>query len=397
MTAVAAKAIDRVFQDAIADGVFPSADLLVAKGGEALFQARYGDAREHTCFDISSLTKPVSTATLAMMLTAEGLLTLDDTVYQWLAGARQPAHKQMTVRMLLDHTSGLPAWQPYYRELPLSLVGTDAGKRLVLDACYAEELVAAPGAKTLYSDLGYILLGEIIEQAGGAPLDTLFAQRIARPLELHDTFFVRSIGAPVITGRRTTTTPDQHVPTPKHGIAAERPAQRAGEHRRFAATEDCPWRERVVHGEVHDPNAYALGGVAGHAGLFATAADLHRFVQALVACRDGASPFIPQEVVRRFIPEETRRPAGDAYALGWNRPSRRDSAAGHRFSPDSIGHLGFTGCSMWIDLAQDFWIILLTNRVHPTTTNEKIKGFRPRIHDLIVDELIAPGIGDRAP
>lgn len=382
--------IDRAFKEAVAEGIFPSADLLVAKGGEVLFSARYGDAREHTCFDISSLTKPVSTATLSMMLVAEGLLTLDDTVYQWLAGARQPAHKQMTVRMLLDHTSGLPAWQPFYRELPLSLVGTEAGKRLILDSCYAEELASLPGAKTRYSDLGYILLGEIIEEAGGAPLDELFSQRIARPLGLHDTFFVRNIGSPVITGRRTTTSPDQHVPTPKHGAPGERPSRSNAENRRFASTEDCPWRERVIHGEVHDQNAYALGGVAGHAGLFSTAIDLHAFTRALVSCRGGEHGFIPREIVQAFIPEETRRPAGDEYVLGWNRPSRRDSASGHRFSPDTIGHLGFTGCSIWIDFAQNFWIILLTNRIHPSTINERIATFRPRIHDLIYDELIAP-------
>jgi len=380
--------IDLAFKEAVSEGIFPSADLLVAKGGEVLFSARYGDAREHTCFDISSLTKPVSTATLAMMLVAEELLTLDDTVYQWLAGARRPAHKQITVRMLLDHTSGLPAWQPYYRELPLSLVGTEAGKRLVLDSCYAEELLSPPGEKTRYSDLGYILLGEIIEEAAGAPLDELFSQRIARPLNLRDTFFVRNVGAPVITGRRTTTSPDQHIPTPKHGMKGERTARAGDKNRRFASTEDCPWRERVVHGEVHDPNAYALGGVAGHAGLFSTAADLHAFAREIAACRRGESDFIPCDTVRLFLPEGVKLPTGDEYVLGWDRPSRKNSASGHRFSPDTVGHLGFTGCSIWMDFAQDFWIILLTNRIHPSAMNERIATFRPRIHDLIYDELI---------
>lgn len=380
--------IDRAFKKAVADGVFPAADIAVGRGGELLLEARYGDAREHTCFDIASITKSVSTATLAMMLVAEGLLKLDDTVYQWLAGAREPAHRQMTVRHLLLHRSGLPAWQPYYRELPLSVIGTEAGKQLILDACFHEELLAAPGERTLYSDIDYLLLGEIVEQAGGAPLDTLFAQRVARPLSLHDTFFVQTVGAPLITGRRTTTTPDQHVPTPKHGLAAERPRQREGEHRRFAPTEDCPWRERVIHGEVHDQNAYALGGVAGHAGLFSTAADLHLFARELVRCWRGESTWIPREVVREFIPEEKAKPAGDEYACGWSRPSRKNSASGHRFSANAIGHLGYTGCSIWIDLAADFWIVLLTNRIHPSTTNQKIKFFRPMIHDLIHDELI---------
>lgn len=382
-------AIDRAFKDAIAGGIFPAADLLVANGGEIVYSSRYGDAREHTCFDISSLTKPVSTATLAMMLVAEGLLKLDDTVYQWLAGAREPHHKQMTVRYLLNHTSGLPAWHPYYRELPISLVGTEAGKRLVLDSCYSEPLLSEPGGKTLYSDTGYILLGEIIEQAGGEPLDALFAQNISKPLGLHDTFFVRSVGAPIPTSQRhTDTTADQHVPTPKHGFPKERRRKTEEEHMRFAPTEDCPWRERVIHGEVHDQNAYALGGAAGHAGLFSTAEDLHKFTLALVSSYRGKSDWLTQEVVRTFITEAKAKPEEEEFVLGWNRPSRRNSASGRNFSPNSIGHLGYTGCSIWIDIEKDFWIILLTNRINPSSTNQKIKSFRPQIHDLIYKELI---------
>lgn len=382
------QSIDHAFRNALSEGVFPAADVLVAKGGDVVFSAQYGDARPHTCFDISSLTKPVSTATLAMMLISEDLLKADDTAYQWLAGAREAHHKQMNVAQLLNHTSGLPAWQPYYRELPQSLVGTEAGRRMILDSCYAEPLVFEPGKKTLYSDIGFIIMGEIIEQAGSGTLDTLFMQKIARPLGLSDTFFVRSVGAQIpLTGRRTTTA-DQHVPTPKHGLASERVSRRDGEHLRFAATEDCPWRGRVIHGEVHDQNAYALGGVAGHAGLFSTANDLHKFISEFTRCYRGVSDFIPSGTVKKFIGEAKKKSAADEYVFGWNRPSPKDSAAGHHFAANSVGHLGFTGCSMWIDLEKDFWIILLTNRIHPTTMNEKIKSFRPYIHDLIYDELI---------
>ncbi|MFH0800673.1 MAG: serine hydrolase domain-containing protein [Pseudomonadota bacterium] len=383
------QAIDRVFKEAVAEGVFPAAELLVARGGEVLYASHYGDARAHACFDISSLTKPVSTATLAVMLAAEGLLKFDDTVYQWLAGAREPQHKQMTVRQLLEHTSGLPAWQPFFREIPESLIGTEAGKRIVLDSCYAEPLISEPGAKTLYSDLGYIILGEIVEQAGGAPLDALFMQMIARPLKLAETFFVRVMGSHLKAGgRRTSTTADQHVPTPKHNIKGERAELKEGEHRRFAPTEDCPWRERVIHGEVHDQNAYALGGVAGNAGLFSTASDLNLFVRELVKSLKGESNWLPKEILAELVTGEKAPSSGDRYVLGWNRPSRRNSAAGHHFSPTSIGHLGYTGCSVWIDLKADFWTILLTNRIHPSTTNEKIKAFRPSIHDLVYEELI---------
>lgn len=382
------KAIDCAFEEAIAKGVFPSADLLVARGEEILFESRYGDAREDTCFDISSLTKPVSSATLAMFMIAEGLLKYEDTVYQWLAGARQSAHKSMTIRHLLNHTSGIPDWQPYFRELPISLVGTEAGKRFILENCYNEPLLAEPGEKTIYSDIGYIILGEILEQAGSAELDALFAQYIARPLGIENTFFVRTLGAPLQTSsKRTDTTAKQHTHvsgyTPKkEGSASDK------KHRRFAPTEDCPWRERVIHGEVHDQNAYALGGVAGHAGLFSTARDLNTFSLELTRCYFGKSDWIPQNVTKEFIQEGKTKPVGNEFVLGWNRPSKKNSASGHHFSPNTIGHLGYTGCSIWIDLNEDFRIILLTNRIHPSSTNQKISLFRPRIHDLIYVELI---------
>jgi CubicO group peptidase (beta-lactamase class C family) len=381
--------IDRAFNDAISDGVFPSAELVVARGGEVIHAASYGSARESTCFDIASLTKPIATATLAMTLDAQGLLKLDDTVYQWLAGARQPAHKRMTVRQLLNHTSGLPAWQPYYRTLPMSIIGTDTGKSMLMDEVKREEPVAEPGEKTEYSDVGYILLGEIIEQAGGSTLDEQFDRKIAKELGLDDIFFVRvSDSGAATTKRRTDTRADQHVPIPRHGKPGERVKRKAGEHRRFAPTEDCPWRERVIHGQVHDQNAYALGGVAGHAGLFSTAADIHRFTLELTNSYKGKSDWIPESTIQEFLKTMKEKPVGEAFALGWNIPSRRNSASGRHFSANSIGHLAYTGCSLWIDLDQDFWVVLLTNRIHPSAMNEKIKTFRPMIHDLIYDEMI---------
>jgi CubicO group peptidase (beta-lactamase class C family) len=163
--------------------------------------------------------------------------------------------------------------------------------------------------------------------------------------------------------------------------------ERDSETRRFAPTEDCPWRERVIHGEVHDQNAYALGGVAGHAGLFSTCGDIHSIVSELIKCYEGKSDWLENEVVREFIPEGKEKPFGNQFVLGWNRPSRENSASGHFFSPNSIGHLGYTGCSLWIDLTNKFWMILLTNRIHPSTTNQMIASFRPQIHDLAYNEL----------
>lgn len=380
--------IDQAFDKAISDGVFPAADFLVAKEGEILFHKTFGDARKDTCFDVASLTKPMVAVNIAMMQTAENLIKYDDNVYQWLAGARQPAHKKITVRNLLDHTSGLPAWQPFFRELPLSMIGTEAGKRLVLDSCYNEPLEAPVGEKTIYSDIGYIILGEILEQAGDARLDELFSQFVSRPLGLTNSFFVRTMGSPLQkSGKRGFDTAQRHIHVPPDHKKKNSEDDNK-DTRRFAPTEDCPWRGRVVHGEVHDQNAYALGGVAGHAGLFSTCADIHVITSELVKCYNGKSNWLPNDIVRQFIPEGKEKPVGNKFVLGWNRPSVENSASGHFFSPNSIGHLGYTGCSVWIDLTEQFWIILLTNRIHPSTTNQKISSFRPQIHDLAFSELI---------
>jgi CubicO group peptidase (beta-lactamase class C family) len=380
------RTIDDAFKSAISQGVFPAAELLVAKGGSTVLHSYYGDAREDTCFDVASLTKPIATVSIAMMLTAEGLIKYEDTVYQWLAGARQPVHKKMTVRHLLNHTSGLPSWQPYYQELPISLVGTEAGKRLMLDSCYSEPLEAEVGEKTIYSDIGYMILGEILEQAGDGSLDVLFSKYVARPLGLSNSFYVRIVGNPLSSSKKTASTASKHIHIPPQHKTPEKYSDH--EHRRFAPTEDCPWRGRVIHGEVHDQNAYALGGIAGHAGLFSTAKDLSVVALELAKCYRGQSQWLPQNVVQEFLQEGKQKPAGNEFVLGWNRPSRKNSASGHHFSPNTIGHLGYTGCSIWMDLNQDYLVILLTNRIHPSITNQKISAFRPQIHDLIFEELI---------
>lgn len=346
--------IDSLMKQAVEDLVFPSAALLVAHREKILHKGYYGKARKGMCFDIASLTKPICTATLAMLLVQEGKIELTQAV-----------HKKVTIEHLLSHTSGLPSWKPYYRELPLDAIGTEKGERHILRSIMEEPLFAEPGKICEYSDLGYILLGDFLEKAGGKPLEVLFDEKIAKPLKLKNTFFVK-----------------QGVPT--HGLTVPR--------RRFAPTEDCPWRRKVIHGEVHDQNCYAMGGVAGHAGLFATTSDVHRFVVALLKCYRGQSDWTKQKIVKEFLDwhiSTSTHPHIGTYVLGWDTPTSGSSSAGRYFSPHSIGHLGYTGCSLWIDLNKDFWVILLTNRIHPSTANEKIKTFRPRLHDAVVREFMA--------
>lgn len=379
--------INSAMQEAIQLGIFPAADLLVARGGEVLHHNYYGDARSGTSFDISSLTKPISTASLIMLLFQEDRLKPENTLADLFEKANREEHKRITVEMLLNHTSGLPKWRPFYRELPSTYIGMKEGREFIIDSCLNEIMEEEPGSTTAYSDLGYMLLGEIVEKTAGSPLDQLFAERIAKPLKLNNTFFVRSGGKGMrTTARRTNTSPDQHVPTPK-----SRPTNAsAGYKKRFAATEDCPWRGYVIHGEVHDQNAYAMGGVAGHAGLFSTSQDIHNFTKSFMASFRNEG-FIEKKIVGHIFPMESGliTPAyPGAFVGGWDTPFEHNSAAGTYMSRHTIGHLGYTGCSIWIDQEKDFWIILLTNRIHPSTTNEKINTFRPHIHDLIYKTLL---------
>jgi CubicO group peptidase (beta-lactamase class C family) len=347
--------IDRRMEEAVREGVFPGAALLVARGEQVLHRAFYGNATllpapeavtETTLWDVASLTKPLATASLVFASMKEKGLSLSSHAAKYLPALDVEDKKKITIRHLLKHTSGLPAWKPYFedaaRERP-DLVGRRESRDFYLEKIAREPLEAAVSYKKIYSDLGFILLGILLEDFWGTGLDRLFEEKVAGPLGLRNTFYA-PIGA-------------------------------AGEHKvrsytQFAATEQSEWRGRLIRGEVHDDNAYALGGVAGHAGLFSNVDDLHRF---LLAVREGWGGAKKTDA-----------------KLGWDVPEPKNSQAGKYFSKTSIGHLGFSGCSMWMDLDQDFHVILLTNRVHPSSQNEAIKEFRPKIHDLIFEEMIRP-------
>lgn len=333
-------AIAELMQQAVACSVFPGASLWVGTPKEILFQEHFGDAIGNTdepkLFDIASLTKPVCTATLCMLLSEEekldsGLLRND----------------MAEIEALLSHTSGLPAWKPYYLEIPAEEIGSEKAKQYILNAIRNEPRLSKIGVLCEYSDLGYILLGDLLEKTTGKPLDKLFQEKIANPLGLRQTRF-----GPVANA---------------------------------LPTEYCPWRKKVVQGTVHDQNAFAMGGVAGHAGLFSTTDDLHIFMKALTAAARGESSWLRQKTACAFLDFETRH---GTFVLGWDTPTFGTSSSGRYFSPHSIGHLGFTGCSIWCDLDRNFWVILLTNRTYPSSTNNKIKTFRPRLHNLVWQEIL---------
>jgi CubicO group peptidase (beta-lactamase class C family) len=338
----------RVLIAAHLDGAFPGAVTLFGTRAGAARLVGVGrlDARDSstagpgTIYDLASLTKVIATTTLMLQLVDQGRVTLDSPVVRYLPSWRGPRTERITVRQLLTHSSGLAAWRPFYKE---AADAADARAQLLLVGPDAP-----PGTRYLYSDMNFMLLGLLIEQVTGQPLDSAFQQRIARPLKLGNTRF-----------------------RPDSSTVA-----------RTAPTEFDPWRQRQLRGEVHDENAARFGGVSGHAGLFSTAEDLA--IVARLWMNGGtvngvriASPKTVAEFTRVQDSLISKR------SLGWETPTGGNSA-GHLLSPRAFGHTGFTGTSIWMDPAEDLFIVLLTNRVNPTRENRKIGGVRVALADAIV-------------
>ncbi len=355
--------------DAAVDaGVFPGGVLHVQRGEQVIHASAHGLTRLappgeavglDTVYDLASLTKVLATSGLVLLAVQRGELDLDQPVAQRLPAFGGAGRERVTLADLLAHTSGLAAWRGYHAELAgfaggrlmASLAGRDEIRAMVA----AERLEARPGERTLYSDLGFILLDWLLEVACGQRLGELFDARIAGPLDLADLFFI-----------------DLTEP----GCAA-----RARQGRTFAATERCPWRARVLVGEVHDNNAFAMGGVAGHAGLFGTAAAVGRLAAEWLACFKGRAGLFSTDLVRRFWTRRAER------CLGFDVPTPGGSQAGTSMGPATVGHLGFTGTSVWIDPDRDLIAVLLTNRVHPSRDNDAIRSFRPRLHDTLIAHI----------
>ncbi len=345
--------VSRYLDSEVARGSFPGAVLVAGRANSAVFTYATGvlgedDRRsvtDSTIYDIASITKVIGLTTAVMLLVSDGVLDLDAPVQRYVPEFMGLNKADVLVRHLLTHSSGLPAWRPLYQEA--------SDRNTALSIVYTTELEGTPENAYVYSDLGVILLTQVVERAAGERIDSLLARRVFEPLGMHETQF--------------------------------RPSSELLE--RIAPTERDPWRGRVLRGEVHDENAHRLGGISGHAGLFSTAPDLAKFARWMVDAYHGRHPTgnepnIPMEVVREF----TRRqeiPRGSTRALGWDTPSVQGSSAGTLLSRSSFGHTGFTGTSIWIDPEQDIFVILLTNRVHPTRENNAIRRVRPRVADFI--------------
>jgi serine-type D-Ala-D-Ala carboxypeptidase len=370
------RAVENAFKDAVTQGVFPGAVVLVGREDEIVYEQAFGSRslvpakrpmQVTTIFDLASLTKPLATSIAMMLLVNQQKIRLDDRVTHGFPTFGVLGKHAVTFRHLLNHSSGLPDWRPYYEEVlkceqqgKINFVASQAAKRYVFKQIHRETPLSPAGQRSLYSDLGFMVLGEIVEAVGGNTLDRFCQERIFNPLDLRSMSFID------LTQLRT------------------RQIQPVEE--MIAPTENCPWRKKVLCGEVHDDNAYAIGGVAGHAGLFSSARDIHQLLARLNGCLRGKDTFLPQALIQEFLSkDETVK--NSTRALGWDTPSENESASGQWFSSHSVGHLGFTGTSVWWDLEKNCHIVLLSNRVHPTRKNEKIRRFRPHIHDVIMQVL----------
>lgn len=368
----------------IASSVFPGGVLLISYQNKLVFHEAFGQRimgkKEpvglQTFFDLASLTKPLATTAAIALLLQQNLIHLQDPLIKFLPEFSGGEKDHVTLFHLLNHCSGLPAWRPYYQNILAQdkkepgFLGSIAAKKVVFQMAHTEELITRPEETSRYSDLGFILLGEVVEKVCEMTLDAYFSRYIASALKISASFFPRTHENP--QGIKNTGSPP------------------------FAATEDSTWRKGVITGVVHDDTSYAMGGVAGHAGLFATAFGVYQLVQAWLDSLQGKG-FLSPEIAEQFVSRQGKKhnPTGSSWALGWDTPSiiagsasPGISSSGHYFSPASFGHLGFTGTSIWVDRTHALVVIFLSNRVHPSRKNEAIRTFRPKLHDIIFETLI---------
>jgi CubicO group peptidase (beta-lactamase class C family) len=345
-----------ILEKAIASRAFPACSVAVTRRGELIahhalgrftFDSASPAVSTASIFDLASVTKVVATTAIAMILYERGLLDLDTPVTAIVPefAADDPRRRDITLRMLLAHSSGLPAYEKLFLRAQT--------REEFLAAAFTLGLAADPATRAEYSDIGFIILGTALERLADDSLDTFCQREIFGPLGMAHTTF-----------NPPRSWKDRIVPT----------------------VEDKAFRHRIIQGEVQDENASVLGGVAGHAGLFSTAEDVALFAHAMLS---GGRPILRPETVELFTHRETT-PPGTSRALGWDTPSS-PSQSGKYFGPRSFGHLGYTGTSLWIDPDRHLSITLLTNRTWPDCQNQAIKQVRPAFHDAVIEALKSRG------
>lgn len=347
--------LNQLVEEHVKQGCYPGAVLLVARHGRVAYLEAFGYSslyphaekmRVDALFDLASLTKVVATTTVALKLVEEGLMSLDDPVSIYLPAFSGGPKNKVRLWHLLTHTSGLPAYAPLFSIL--------TSREEVAGYISTLELEYEPGTRVVYSDLGFILLGEILEHVAGESLDRLARELVFKPLGMRDTMF---------------------NPPPEL-------------RERAVATEYCRYRKRVLRGEVHDENAWFMGGVAGHAGLFSTAQDLAIFAQMMLNRGEYGGVRVLSPASVECATRNHTEGLGERRGLGWVL-NTRPCSCGDLMSPKAYGHTGFTGVSLWIDPVYDLFVILLTNRVHPTRENRCLNRARRLIHNVVMSAVVS--------
>jgi CubicO group peptidase (beta-lactamase class C family) len=344
--------LNAILRSGVRDSAFPGAVAVVGTKDGAAITVSVGQLdwqpspapSASTLWDLASLTKVIGLTSAMMLMVESGAIDLDAPLERYIPDFRGRWKEMVTIRHLLTHSSGLPAWRPLYKEAD----SPASAMRLAI----ATPLDTMPGLRMVYSDLGAILLGEIVARASGQSFDSFLQGRVFGPLGMRETVF--------------------------------RPA--ADQLDRIAPTEVDPWRQRHLRGEVHDENAYALGGISSHAGLFSSARDLVRIARMYLngGTLDGVR-FVSPSTVVQFT--EIQDSALSHRALGWETPNGSNSA-GHLMSKRAFGHTGFTGTSIWIDPERDVFVLLLTNRVNPTREHRGITAVRVAVADATMRAVL---------
>jgi serine-type D-Ala-D-Ala carboxypeptidase len=358
--------LDLVLEQAVRENVFPGAVLLVTKPDREIYFKAVGSLsahgtepmRKYAIFDVASLTKVICTTHLVMTLSAENKLSLDDAIGMFFK-PREIAQglSDITIRDIMRHISGIKGYVPFFRDVlkrGKEFTGTDDARRYIFERARLETPSFKRGENYEYSDLGFIILAEIIEKVAKENFAKLCSEKIFSRLKMTKSSF---------------------IPWKRTSVKKIYPRSQ------IVPTEYYDWIGGEACGVVHDENCYAMGGVSGHAGLFSTMPDIAKFISELFRGWRGKSKIWPQELCRLFF-LKPRPDDRSPYAIGWKTPSSEDMSSGDNFSKLSIGHLGYTGCSIWIDLEKEIGIVLLSNRVNPSRENIQIRKFRPLIHDL---------------
>jgi CubicO group peptidase (beta-lactamase class C family) len=355
----------------ISEGIFPCAassisyglgeerKTIVTNSGNAVIFPEKRNLKKGDYFDLASLTKPFATTMAILCLLKTGKIGIDEKLPSLVEKKTTDEKKGISLKQLLSHSSGFPAHREYFnilRDIP-----EKRKKERLLKLLLDEKIEYTPGTKSVYSDLGFMLLGEIIEKKEGCTLADFVENKVLQPFNMEEKIFFKPI----------TAEKKKHMPPD------------------FVATENCPWRKKILCGEVHDDNCYTMSGIAGHSGLFGNIEGVTAYTGLILDMWKGMKhhPNIENKDLKKFLIRQSNIP-GSTWALGFDTPAESGSSSGSFFSARSAGHLGFTGTSFWIDPEKDIVVVLLTNRIHPHRENTKIRQFRPFFHDSVLQKLL---------